>query len=259
MPQFIALPAFTDNYIWLLLDERSRQAAVVDPGDAVPVIKWLGRHPDYTLSTMLITHHHRDHTGGLTTIKAATGCKVLGPDGEDIAGVDKTLKAGDEVRLFGEKVEVIDVPGHTRGHIAYFGGKDDDPWLLSGDTLFAGGCGRLFEGTPEQMYASLQRLAQLPDATRVYCAHEYTQANLRFARAVEPANDDIRVRLEVVDGLRAAGRMTLPSSVALEKLTNPFLRCSESAVIEAASSQAGKSVPAGEATFAQIRAWKDRF
>lgn len=259
MPQFIALPAFTDNYIWLLLDERSRQAAVVDPGDAVPVIKWLGRHPDYTLSTMLITHHHRDHTGGLTTIKAATGCKVLGPSGEEIAGVDRGLKAGDEVRLFGETVEVIDVPGHTRGHIAFFGGQDDDPWLLCGDTLFAGGCGRLFEGTPEQMYASLQRLAQLPDATRVYCAHEYTQANLRFARAVEPANDDIRVRLEVVDGLRAAGRLTLPSSVALEKLTNPFLRCNESAVIEAASIQAGTSVSAGQPTFAQIRAWKDRF
>lgn len=259
MPQFIALPAFTDNYIWLLLDERSMQAAVVDPGDAVPVIKWLGRHPEYTLATMLITHHHRDHTGGLSTIKAATGCKVLGPAGEEIPGVDRALRAGDEVRLFGEQVQVIDVPGHTRGHIAFFGGEHDDPWLLSGDTLFAGGCGRLFEGTPAQMYASLQRLAGLPDATRVYCAHEYTQANLRFARAVEPANDDIKVRLEVVDGLRGAGRMTLPSSIGLEKLTNPFLRCSQDSVMEAAALQAGEPVTAGEPTFVQIRSWKDRF
>ncbi|SDS40033.1 hydroxyacylglutathione hydrolase [Halopseudomonas xinjiangensis] len=259
MPQFIALPAFNDNYIWLMLNETSLQAAVVDPGDPVPVIKWLGRHPEYSLTTMVITHHHPDHTAGLKAIKAATGCKVFGPAGEDIAGVDRPLSDGDEIRLLGQTARVFDVPGHTRGHIAFFGGEDEDPWLLCGDTLFAGGCGRLFEGTAAQMHASLTRLAELPDPTRVFCAHEYTQANLRFARAVEPDNDDIRVRLEVVEGLRAAGRITLPSSIGLEKLTNPFLRCEQPAVVAAASNQAGETVSPGEATFAAIRAWKDRF
>lgn len=259
MPQFIALPAFKDNYIWLMLNETSLQAAVVDPGDPVPVIKWLGRHPEYSLTSMIITHHHPDHTGGLKAIKAATGCKVFGPGGEDIAGLDRKLYEGDKVRLLGEEARVIDVPGHTRGHIALFGGENDDPWLLCGDTLFAGGCGRLFEGTAAQMHSSLARLAELPDSTRVFCAHEYTQSNLRFARAVEPDNDDIRVRLEVVDGLRAAGRITLPSSVGLEKLTNPFLRCEHPTVVGAACSQAGETVLPGEPTFAVIRAWKDRF
>ncbi|UAW97027.1 hydroxyacylglutathione hydrolase [Halopseudomonas nanhaiensis] len=259
MPQFIALPAFKDNYIWLMLNEKTLQAAVVDPGDPVPVIKWLGRNPEYSLTTMVITHHHPDHTAGLKAVKAATGCTVLGPATEDIAGLDRRLVDGDDVRLLGESAKVFDVPGHTRGHIALYGGESDDPWLLCGDTLFAGGCGRLFEGTAAQMHHSLTRLAALPDATRVYCAHEYTQSNLRFARAVEPDNDDIRVRLEVVDGLRTAGRMTLPSSIGLEKLTNPFLRCEQAEVVAAASRQAGDALSPGEATFAVLRGWKDRF
>ncbi|QIB52486.1 hydroxyacylglutathione hydrolase [Pseudomonas sp. OIL-1] len=259
MPQFIALPAFQDNYIWMLLDEHTSQAAVVDPGDPVPVVRWLGRHPEYSLKTMLITHHHRDHTGGLSAIKAATECKVYGPAEESIPGIDRQLNDGDEFRLFGSLVQVISVPGHTSGHIALFCNDEKDPWLLCGDTLFAGGCGRLFEGTPAQMHHSLQRLAALPDETRVFCAHEYTQSNLRFAQAVEPENQDIKVRLEVVDDLRAGGRITLPSTIGLEKLTNPFLRCDQPDVIAAASQRAGNQLEAGEQTLAAIRQWKDNF
>ena len=259
MLEFIALPAFQDNYIWLILDTERHRAAVVDPGDAVPVITWLGRHPEYDLTHMLITHHHRDHTGGLATIKAATDCKVWGPAAEDIPGLDRKLEDGATLSLFDQPLRVISVPGHTRGHIAFFCDEPGSPWLLSGDTLFAGGCGRLFEGTAEQMHASLQRLAALPDDTRVYCAHEYTQANLRFARAVEPDNQDIKVRAEVVDDLRAAGRITLPSSIGLEKKTNPFRRPAVADVISAAALRTGQSSATEVETFAAIRAWKDSF
>jgi len=259
MPKFIALPAFQDNYIWMLVDDQSGRVAAVDPGDPVPVIRWLGRRPEYALSHILITHHHRDHTGGVAALKAATDCKVFGPAGEEIAGLDRRLEDGDEFSLFGQQIQVISVPGHTSGHIAFFGDHASDPWVLCGDTLFAGGCGRLFEGTAEQMHASLQRLAALPEQTRVLCAHEYTQANMRFARAVEPDNDDVRVRAEVVDDLRAAGRMTLPTTIGLERQTNPFLRCSEAAVIATASARAERPVAPGADTFAVLRSWKDSF
>lgn len=259
MPTFIPLRAFQDNYIWLLLDENTLQVTAVDPGDARPVITWLGRHPEYQLSTILLTHHHRDHTGGVLTLKGATGCKVWGPAGSDIQGIDRYLEDGYQLKLNGQQVEVMAVPGHTLDHIAYFCNDADEPWLLSGDTLFAGGCGRLFEGTPEQMHSSLQRLAQLPDNTSIYCTHEYTQANLRFAQAVEPANADIRVRLEVVDDLRSNGQITLPSNLALEKDTNPFLRCEHPDVISAANEYQGVGVSAGAETLKVIRAWKDTF
>lgn len=259
MLEFLALPAFQDNYIWLILDPQRQEAAVVDPGDAVPVITWLGRHPEYQLRHVLVTHHHRDHTGGLATLKAATDCRIWGPKAETIAGLDRQLNDGDSISILGQTLQVYAVPGHTLGHIAFYCDNPEEPWLLSGDTLFAGGCGRLFEGTAEQMHASLERLRALPDATSVYCAHEYTQANLRFAHAVEPDNSDIRVRLEVVDDLRAAGRITLPTSIALEKRTNPFLRSDVPAVVAAAAAQQGEPVSGGVATFAAIRAWKDRF
>ena len=235
MSTFIALPAFNDNYIWLLVDEQRQQVAAVDPGDAKPVIAWLGRHPEYSLSHVLVTHHHPDHVGGINALKAGTECKVWGPAAETIPGRDRALNDGDRVTLFGHTLEVIAVPGHTLGHIAFFCDNTGDPWLLSGDTLFAGGCGRLFEGTAEQMHQSLSRLAALPD------------------------NTDIKIRLEVVDDLRAAGRMTLPTDLALEKRTNPFLRSDCDAVTQAASQQTGAAVAPGVATFAAIRAWKDRF
>ncbi|MEH6566511.1 MAG: hydroxyacylglutathione hydrolase [Halopseudomonas sp.] len=259
MSTFIALPAFNDNYIWLLLAEDGERLAVVDPGDAKPVINWLGKHPEYRLTDILVTHHHPDHVGGVAALKAGTGCKVWGPSAENIPARDRALDDGDTLKLFGQTLEVIAVPGHTLGHIAYYCENQGDPWLLSGDTLFAGGCGRLFEGTAEQMHSSLNKLAALPAQTRVYCAHEYTQANLRFAQAVEPENADIRVRLEVVDDLRAAARMTLPSDLALELLTNPFLRADCEAVTQAASAHAGKPLSPGLETFAAVRAWKDSF
>ena len=259
MSTFIALPAFNDNYIWLLIDEQRQQVAAVDPGDARPVITWLGRHPEYSLSHILVTHHHPDHVGGVNTLKAATECRVWGPADENIPGRDRALSDGDRLHLFGLELEVIAVPGHTLGHIAFFCDNAGDPWLLSGDTLFAGGCGRLFEGTPEQMHHSLSRLAALPDNTRIYCAHEYTLANLRFAHAVEPDNTDIRVRLEVVEELRAADRMTLPTDLALEKRTNPFLRAECDAVTQAASRKANRDLKPGVETFATVRSWKDSF
>src|SRR5690606_37527174 len=161
---FIALPAFQDNYIWLLADDTTFKVTAVDPGDARPVIRWLGRHPEYQLSTILLTHHHRDHTGGVLSLKAATQCRVLGPDNPAIDGIDRTLADGDQINLAGQSIRVIAVPGHTLDHIAFFCDDPQEPWLLSGDTLFAGGCGRVFEGTPEQMHDSLQRLPALPDA-----------------------------------------------------------------------------------------------
>jgi hydroxyacylglutathione hydrolase len=259
MLEFIALPAFQDNYIWLILDSKRQEAAIVDPGDALPVITWLGRHPEYQLQHILVTHHHHDHTGGLATLKAATDCRIWGPATGSIAGLDRRLSDGDELTVLGQTLQVIAVPGHTLDHIAFYCEDPEDPWLLSGDTLFAGGCGRLFEGTAVQMHASLERLKALPDSTRVYCAHEYTQANLRFARAVEPANNDIKVRMEVVDDLRSAGRITLPSSIGLEKRTNPFMRAHEPDVVAAAAQRKEAPVPPGAETLAVIRGWKDQF
>ena len=259
MSTFIALPAFNDNYIWLILADDGERVAVVDPGDAKPVINWLGKHPEYSLTDILVTHHHPDHVGGVAALKAGTGCKVWGPATENIPVRDRALEHGDSLTLFGLALQVIGVPGHTLGHIAYYCDNHGEPWLLSGDTLFAGGCGRLFEGTPAQMHESLSRLSALPASTRVYCAHEYTQANLEFARAVEPNNQDIKVRLEVVQDLRAAGRMTLPTDLALEQLTNPFLRSESAAVVNAASQHTGKTLSPGVETFGAVRAWKDSF
>lgn len=255
MIQISALPAFTDNYIWLLQDHRSQRCAVVDPGDAAPVLAWLGQHPDWALSDILITHHHHDHVGGVAQLKATTGATVYGPASENIPGRDVALSDNDRVTALGWEFDVIAVPGHTLGHIAYY----HHGLLFCGDTLFAAGCGRLFEGTPEQMHHSLSRLAALPEGTLVYCTHEYTLSNLRFAQAVEPHNPDIAERMTKATELRAAGRMTLPSTLALEKLTNPFLRAGETSVKEKADERNGQDNQAPSAVFAALRAWKDTF
>ncbi|MGZ7459117.1 hydroxyacylglutathione hydrolase [Pseudomonas sp. Ma2-10] len=255
MIQISALPAFTDNYIWLLQDHRTQRCAVVDPGDAAPVQAWLAAHPGWVLSDILITHHHHDHVGGVEQLKKATDATVYGPASETIPLRDVALKDNDSVSVLGWDFDVFAVPGHTLGHIAYY----HHGLLFCGDTLFAAGCGRLFEGTPEQMHASLTRLAALPEDTLVYCTHEYTLSNLRFAAAVEPGNPDTAARLEKVTAQREAAIITLPSTLALEKLTNPFLRVDETSVKEKVDERNGPKNRAPSAVFAALRAWKDKF
>ncbi len=265
MIQIEALPAFSDNYIWLLQDTATQRCAVVDPGDARPVLDWLDAHPQWQLTDILITHHHQDHVGGVEALKARSGAKVSGPANETIPARDVALRDGDAVTCLGIAFEVIEVPGHTLGHIAFHsaegsgGAEGTGPLLFSGDTLFAGGCGRLFEGTPEQMHHSLQRLAVLPEATRVYCAHEYTLSNLRFANAAEPDNAHVLERLAEVEKLRAEQRITLPSSIGLERLTNPFLRTTETSVKQKADEWTKAANPSSIAVFAALRAWKNAF
>lgn len=252
--KIIPVPAFDDNYIWLACNER--YAAAVDPGDAEPVLDHLGRH-GLQLVAILNTHHHGDHTGGNEDLLRHTTVPVYGPRREAIPGMTHPVGAGDAVRLpeLGVEFAVLEVPGHTAGHVAYYGANS----LFCGDTLFACGCGRLFEGTPAQMHASLQKLAALPEETDVYCAHEYTLANIDFAKAVEPANAAL-LRRETLDRqAREQGRPTLPSTIALEKATNPFLRCDRPAVIEAASRYAGRALGDPVSVFAVIREWKNRF
>ncbi len=252
-----ALPAFSDNYIWLLQDPERRRCAVVDPGDAAPVEAWLAAHPDWQLSDILITHHHFDHVGGIERLKALSGARVLGPAKEKIPGRDLALGEGEQVEVLGHSFTVMEVPGHTLGHIAYY--QAQQHWLFCGDTLFAAGCGRLFEGTPQQMHDSLSRLAALPGQTQVFCTHEYTLSNLRFAATVEPHNAQIQQRLEQVGAWRAAGRISLPSTLALERATNPFLRSAEAAVQNKIDEREGTRQRSSSQVFAALRAWKDNF
>ncbi len=249
----IRIPAFKDNYIWLL--RKGAAAAVVDPGDARPVLELLERER-LSLRSILITHHHADHQGGIAGLLAHYPAAVFGPAAESITGISKPLRDGDRVQIACCDVDfqVIAVPGHTLGHIAYYGAG----CLFCGDTLFAGGCGRLFEGSAAQMADSLARLAALPDDTAVYCAHEYTQANLRFALAVEPGTRRLQMRAQEVATARARAWSTVPSTIAVEKASNPFLRCGEPEVVAAARRQ----VPAAAdevAVFAALREWKNRF
>jgi hydroxyacylglutathione hydrolase len=259
MIQIDALPAFTDNYIWLLQDAASKRCAVVDPGDAQPVLAWLQAHPDWALSDILVTHHHMDHVGGVEQLKNATGARVLGPASETIPARDVALVDNDQINVLGLDFVVHAVPGHTLGHIAFYHADPHAPLLFCGDTLFAAGCGRLFEGTPEQMHHSLSRLAALPDSTLIYCTHEYTLSNLRFAQAVEPGNIDIAQRFIQVSQWRSEDRISLPSNLALERLTNPFIRTHETSVKEKADERTGTDNQSPSAIFASLRAWKDKF
>ncbi len=260
MIQIDALPAFTDNYIWLLQDLSARRCAVVDPGDSAPVLAWLDAHPGWQLSDILVTHHHPDHTGGIDELKQRTGARVLGPALESIPAREVALEDGQSITLLGCDWQVLHVPGHTAGHIALFGEPDGStPVLFCGDTLFAAGCGRLFEGTAEQMHASLQRLARLPEQTRIYCTHEYTLSNLRFALTVEPDNPALRQRQAEASALRERNLPTLPSNLALELATNPFLRVSESTVRDQCAGHAGVPLATPSAVFAALRSWKDTF
>jgi hydroxyacylglutathione hydrolase len=266
MLDIVPIAAFADNYIWTLLapafslsqtTSKRRACVVVDPGDAAPVEAFLVSHA-LELAGILITHHHADHTGGIALLCAKRDIPVYGPAKENIAGVTHTLHEGDFVELAaidGITLRVIEIPGHTRGHIAYVG----DDFVLCGDTLFAAGCGRLFEGTPAQMHDSLQRLSSLPDTTRVFCTHEYTLSNLRFALAVDPENAALIERSFADQATRSRGVPTVPSTIGKEKLTNPFLRCDTIAVRAHAEQFAQKKLQSVADVFAAIRAHKDVF
>ncbi|WP_434515996.1 hydroxyacylglutathione hydrolase [Dechloromonas sp. ARDL1] len=245
------IPAFKDNYIWLLT--RGKRAVVVDPGDAAPVLARL-EADGLSLEGILITHHHADHQGGVAELVARGPVRVHAPGNESITGCTHPLYGGETIEILGSPVSVMAVPGHTLGHLAYL----TEGCLFCGDTLFGAGCGRLFEGTPEQMSGSLERIAALPDATRIYCAHEYTEMNLRFALAVEPDNAALQARAERVASLRGACLPSVPSTLGEEKETNPFLRCSEPAMIEAAL-QHGAAARDRTSVFTAIRAWRNGF
>lgn len=254
--KLIPLNAFADNYIWLLHD--THQALVVDPGDAQPVLEAL-QHSGVQLTTILVTHHHLDHTGGVETLRQATGAQVFGPMRETMPEPLTRLVGGDQVQSMGLTFQVMDVPGHTAGHIAYFcADVDGSPVLFCGDTLFSGGCGRLFEGSPAQMLASLDTLAALPDATRVCCAHEYTLSNLKFAQAVDPDNQALTQYTAQAQDLRERQQPTLPSTILREREINPFLRTRQAAVIEAAKSH-DASASDEVSVFAALRQWKNKF
>lgn len=255
----VPLPAFADNYIWMLHD--GRHAIVVDPGDAQPVFDALARHK-LQLAAILVTHHHADHTGGVAALHSATGARVWGPARERIPEPFTPLSHGDVAEALGLRFQVIDVPGHTAGHIAYFlpAAPSQAPLLFCGDTLFSGGCGRLFEGTPAQMLSSLDALSALPGDSRVCCAHEYTLANLRFALAVEPGNGELTQYNARCESLRAQGQPTLPSQLAIERQINPFLRSREATVLRAVRAHAELAADAADAdVFAALRQWKNDF
>jgi hydroxyacylglutathione hydrolase len=256
------IPAFADNYIWAMV--AGSKCVVVDPGDAAPVINFLSER-SLTLDAILVTHHHADHIGGVADLTARWPVPVYGPAAENIACVTHALRDGDTVALptfTTAPFRVIEVPGHTRGHIAYVSGDI----LFCGDTLFAAGCGRLFEGTAAQLHASLTRLAALPEKTRVFCTHEYTLSNLRFAMAVDAENSELTQRVFVEQERRARSEPTLPSSIALERATNPFLRCTTSGIIESAQAFARAHPNLNDASlsnevsvFAVLRQWKNEF
>jgi hydroxyacylglutathione hydrolase len=252
--EVIALRAFADNYIWTLRDGKC--AAVVDPGDARPVIDYLSRE-QLELVAILNTHHHADHVGGNAGLLGRWTVPVYGPHDERIAEVTHRLKDGARFTLphFGVEFEVMEIPGHTRSHIAFHGGG----MVFSGDTLFAAGCGRLFEGTPGQMHDSLSRLMLLPDSTRVYCGHEYTLSNIRFAKAADPDNPALRELGERAQQQRDRDLPTLPSTIGQEKATNPFVRVREPAVVAAANRFAGKTLNDPVGVLAAIREWKNSF
>jgi hydroxyacylglutathione hydrolase len=248
-----AIPALQDNYIWAIHDDH--RATVVDPGDAVPVLAFLKSH-GLQLDSILCTHRHNDHIGGIAKLREVYNVPVYGRRHPNNPHITDELREGDKLRLeaLDAEFDVIEIPGHVDDHIAFIA-----PGILfCGDVLFGGGCGRNFEGTPAQLFHSLQRLAQLPDATRVYCAHEYTAANLRFALACEPDNPALKQRIATTQQLRAANQITLPSTIALEKATNPFLRCTQPGIIRTLQ-QHGLTDNSELGAFTAMREWKNHF
>ena len=256
-PTVTAIPAFSDNYIWAVHRPGVADCLLVDPGDAGPALAWCEAH-GHRPAALLITHHHGDHVGGIAALAARfPGLAVYGPRGERIAGL--TTRVGEGERLafpaLGLTLRVLDVPGHTHGHVAYLG---EEGSLFCGDTLFSVGCGRVFSGTFEQLFHSLARLRELPGETRVYCAHEYTLDNIGFAKWVEPDNADLRAREAEAHACLDADRPTLPSTLAGERRCNPFLRWDVPAVRAAAERWAGRPLETPLAVFTALRQWKDR-
>jgi len=252
--EIVPLRAFNDNYIWTIRD--ATRAIVVDPGDAKPVLDYLAAEK-LELLAIVITHHHADHIGGVKQLIAGRTIPVYAPHDPRVPDATQRLTEGESITLphFGIQLKVLEVPGHTSSHIAYY----DDDMLFCGDTLFAAGCGRLFEGTPAQMYDSLSKFMRLPDATRVYCAHEYTLANIRFAKAAEPANRAVIDWETRAQAMRQKDLPTVPSTIALERAANPFVRCAEPGIIASASRRAGKALTDPVSVLAAIREWKNNF
>ena len=252
--QVIPLRAFKDNYVWTL--RNAEVAAVVDPGEAQPVLDYIAAE-GLRLVAILATHHHQDHVGGIEELRRRHPVPVYGPRGEPISTLTHPVGGGAKVAIeeLGVSFEVLDIPGHTRAHIAYYGAN----MLFCGDTLFACGCGRVFEGTPRQLYASLEKLMALPDDTLVYCGHEYTLANIGFAKTVEPDNAALLEREASDAQARRERRPTLPSTIGREKATNPFLRVTRPAVVESANKYLGRRVSDPAGVFAALREWKNQF
>ncbi len=248
------IPVLADNYVFLVHDPLTGECAAIDPAVATPVLEALDRL-GWSLSHVLCTHHHGDHIGGNQDLKRMTGCTIVGAarDRDRIPGIDVEVRGGDSVAIGSAKAKVFEVPGHTKGHLAYWFAESDA--LFCGDTLFSLGCGRLFEGTPEQMWASLETLRGLPDETRVFCAHEYTNSNADFALSIDPGNADLQARAEEVLALRQAGKPTVPSIMGLERATNPFLRADRDDLLKAAGLEGMGPIEA----FAEIRSRKDKF
>ncbi|HEX8739100.1 MAG TPA: hydroxyacylglutathione hydrolase [Casimicrobiaceae bacterium] len=256
MSTIIPIPAFTDNYIWMI--REGSRAVVVDPGDATPVEATLGAD-GLELTAIVATHHHADHVGGIPALVRDRDIPVFAPANERVAGATRRVAEGDRFVLpgIGIGLRVLDIPGHTAGHIACV--ADDEGLLFCGDTLFAAGCGRLFEGTAEEMWSSLSKLAALPGTTEVYCGHEYTLVNLRFAAVADPGNAGIAARTERERAKRDRGRPTLPSTIADELATNPFLRANLPTLAASASEHAGRTLRSPVEVFAELRRWKDGF
>ena len=252
--QVYPVKAFQDNYIWTI--HNKTHAVIVDPGDSLPVLEFLASRK-LALSAILITHHHADHVGGILNIIDKCNVPVYGPKTEIIPEITHQLVEGDEVRFdqLDLTFNILDIPGHTSGHIAYF----DDKRVFCGDTLFSCGCGRIFEGTPPQMFQSLEKLAHLPDSTEVYCTHEYTLSNIKFARALEPNNSALADYEHLINFKMSNQQISLPTSIGFEKSVNPFLRCNEPTVIQAAQAKTHETLSNAVEVFATIRKWKNDF
>lgn len=255
MIQVNAIEAFDDNYIWSIGSTNRPEQLIVDPGDANPVIEFL-QQQQYSAAAILITHHHHDHVGGITKLlQHFPGIPVYGPAKEKIPHITKPLREGDwlDFNDIGLRLQVLDTPGHTVGHICYLG----EDMLFCGDTLFAGGCGRIFGGTAAQLYESLEKIRALPPTTKIYCAHEYTAANLTFAKVAEPDNAQLLQRITSVASTRQQNMATVPSLLNDEQQTNPFLRCHLPHMRSAAENFAGRLLPTPSDVFAVVRHWKD--